>query len=230
MGWHGKQPVTLSVSVLLSPHNDKRGLILSGERGQWGLPSGSIEEGESLEEALMREVKEETGIGPGMISFRHHELAPRHVVCLPRPEEGRTRLGIIYRAIYLGPRLPRSWRVRDEDIDQARCFSRRELLPLIRGHLNANQKKPSPIREPDFNFPLILTYLIPAGPHNYPYQPRYVEKFLREIKDQVDHLEVLEDRGDELWTYKPTCMYLANNLEAEKRRHGLHWGPKTLYG
>jgi 8-oxo-dGTP pyrophosphatase MutT (NUDIX family) len=44
---------------------DRRGRILLQQRsdgGQWGLPGGSIEVGESVTEAVMREVLEETGL------------------------------------------------------------------------------------------------------------------------------------------------------------------------
>ena len=44
---------------------DRRGRLLLQQRsdgGQWGLPGGSVEIGESLREAVAREVREETGL------------------------------------------------------------------------------------------------------------------------------------------------------------------------
>jgi 8-oxo-dGTP pyrophosphatase MutT (NUDIX family) len=44
---------------------DRRGRLLLQQRsdgGQWGLPGGSIEIGESVTEAVKREVREETGL------------------------------------------------------------------------------------------------------------------------------------------------------------------------
>jgi 8-oxo-dGTP pyrophosphatase MutT (NUDIX family) len=38
-------------------------LLLHYESGHWGFPKGHIEKGESLEDTVHREVKEETGIG-----------------------------------------------------------------------------------------------------------------------------------------------------------------------
>ena len=44
---------------------DRRGRLLLQQRsdgGQWGLPGGSVEIGESVREAVVREVREETGL------------------------------------------------------------------------------------------------------------------------------------------------------------------------
>jgi 8-oxo-dGTP pyrophosphatase MutT (NUDIX family) len=44
---------------------DRRGRLLLQQRsdgGQWGLPGGSVEIGESVRDALVREVREETGL------------------------------------------------------------------------------------------------------------------------------------------------------------------------
>lgn len=44
---------------------DRRGHLLLQQRsdgGQWGLPGGSVEMGESVREAVAREVREETGL------------------------------------------------------------------------------------------------------------------------------------------------------------------------
>jgi 8-oxo-dGTP pyrophosphatase MutT (NUDIX family) len=54
--------VRASVSAVIS---DRRGRLLLQQRsdgGQWGLPGGSIEIGESVVEAVVREVLEETGL------------------------------------------------------------------------------------------------------------------------------------------------------------------------
>jgi 8-oxo-dGTP pyrophosphatase MutT (NUDIX family) len=54
--------IRASVSAVIT---DRRGRLLLQQRsdgGQWGLPGGSVEVGESVTEAVRREVHEETGL------------------------------------------------------------------------------------------------------------------------------------------------------------------------
>src|SRR4051794_20619650 len=43
--------------------------IVHRPRGDWVLPKGGVEAGESLEEAALREVREETGVNAELVSF-----------------------------------------------------------------------------------------------------------------------------------------------------------------
>lgn len=43
-------------------YNEKGDILLIYRRGKWDLPKGKLDEGESLDECALREVKEETGL------------------------------------------------------------------------------------------------------------------------------------------------------------------------
>ncbi|WP_340399170.1 NUDIX domain-containing protein [Paenibacillus sp. FSL H8-0079] len=57
--------VSASVIVL----NEKNEILLMRDRRGWEMPQGCLEEGETIREAAIREVKEETGIEVELISF-----------------------------------------------------------------------------------------------------------------------------------------------------------------
>lgn len=65
-------PYRPCVGVVLRNQN---GLIFTGERldtpGAWQMPQGGIDEGESTTQAALRELREETGVGPALV----HEIA-----------------------------------------------------------------------------------------------------------------------------------------------------------
>lgn len=54
------QLINAAGGVVFNEHNK---LLLIFRRGKWDLPKGKIDKGESVEEAALREVDEETGIG-----------------------------------------------------------------------------------------------------------------------------------------------------------------------
>ena len=62
---------------------DRRGRVLLQRRsdgGQWGLPGGSVEIGESVVEAVVREVREETGLTVTVRRLVGVYSHPRHQV------------------------------------------------------------------------------------------------------------------------------------------------------
>jgi 8-oxo-dGTP pyrophosphatase MutT (NUDIX family) len=70
------------VSVKAVVERDGKFLMLKGRRGgvvEWSFPGGLVEEGESLGEALVREVREETGLRavPGRVFHAEKYTHPR---------------------------------------------------------------------------------------------------------------------------------------------------------
>ena len=55
--------------ILLNQTYDKILLIQGVKSGKWGVPKGSMEHGETVREAAIREVKEETGISIGIDKY-----------------------------------------------------------------------------------------------------------------------------------------------------------------
>lgn len=56
-----------AATVVLNDQNEL--LLIKGPRRGWEMPGGQVEEGESLEEAAIRETKEESGIDVEVLKF-----------------------------------------------------------------------------------------------------------------------------------------------------------------
>lgn len=83
----GNQPLIL-VGVAVAVVNEIGELLLQKRNdGQWGVPGGFIEIGESTEEAGRREVLEETGIEIGKLDLVGVFSGKQHFVKLPNGDE-----------------------------------------------------------------------------------------------------------------------------------------------
>lgn len=74
-------------------YKDKLVIVYSESKGYWNLPGGGVEEGESIEQALVREIKEETNmrvismrvIGYQDLTDPHREYRQARFICLVEP-------------------------------------------------------------------------------------------------------------------------------------------------
>lgn len=89
--------VWLAVSGLVKS-SDGKWLVVKkrygGLKGQWSLPAGFVDEGETADQAIVREIKEETGIDcvvKGLIGLRtgiiREEISDNMIVFLLEPKD-----------------------------------------------------------------------------------------------------------------------------------------------
>lgn len=64
--WERALGIRPSASAVIFDHRRRLLLQQRSDGGQWGLPGGSVEIGESVSQAVIREVREETGLEVGV--------------------------------------------------------------------------------------------------------------------------------------------------------------------
>lgn len=72
----GHVPVTAAGGVVVRQEPDGPRVLLMYRRGEWDLPKGKLDPGETVEACALREVEEETGLtgvtlGPFLTATRH---------------------------------------------------------------------------------------------------------------------------------------------------------------
>lgn len=71
----------IAVAVLVE-NNDQKYLLIENHRRGWEFPGGYIEKNEGIQDAAIREVKEETGIDIKLIQFLGLEQDMKRSVCV----------------------------------------------------------------------------------------------------------------------------------------------------
>ena len=97
------KPFALSVKVIIRDDEGrilllKRSMSSKGNPGKWELPGGKVDPGEGFEEALIREVAEETGLTislsrvAGAAESETNQKRIAYLILEGRLEEGKVRL------------------------------------------------------------------------------------------------------------------------------------------
>jgi len=96
-------------SVTAIVRNDAGDLLLvhKTDNDLWALPGGGVDPGESVSDAVVREVKEETGLDVDVIELSGVYTNPRHVIAYDDGEV-RQQFSLCFRARLVGGELATS--------------------------------------------------------------------------------------------------------------------------
>jgi 8-oxo-dGTP pyrophosphatase MutT (NUDIX family) len=87
--------VVPSVNVVVVDDDGDILLIRRTDNGNWALPGGGIDLGESVSQAAIRETREETGITPEITGLVGIYTDPRHVIHYTSDDEVRQEFSIV---------------------------------------------------------------------------------------------------------------------------------------
>ena len=133
--WGDAPAATVVVALAFALVRDARGRVLLAHRvdtGNWELPGGRIEPGETVTAAVTREVAEETGLPITVTGLAGVFCDPGHVVVYPATDEARQQHVTL---VHAEPTRPGRTTLRGHDeneIDAARWVELDELphLPI----------------------------------------------------------------------------------------------------
>jgi 8-oxo-dGTP pyrophosphatase MutT (NUDIX family) len=84
-----------SVNVIVENDQGEILLIQRSDNGNWALPGGAIDIGESLTQAAIREVQEETGITCQITGLVGIYTDPKHIILYTSNNEARQEFSIV---------------------------------------------------------------------------------------------------------------------------------------
>jgi ADP-ribose pyrophosphatase YjhB (NUDIX family) len=113
-----------SVNVVVVNDNDEILMIRRSDNGNWAVPGGAVDLGESLKQAAVRETNEESGVDVEVTGLVGIYTDPKHVVFYTSNGEARQEFSIVLTARAVGGALRTSsestevrW-VRSEHVDE----------------------------------------------------------------------------------------------------------------
>ncbi|GAA3537645.1 NUDIX domain-containing protein [Kribbella ginsengisoli] len=114
-----------STNVLIENEAGELLMIRRSDNGNWAVPGGAIDLGESLAQAAIRETKEESGIDCEVIDVVGIYTDPKHIILYTSNGEARQEFSIVVRARATGGELTPS-----SESTEVRWISRSELPDL----------------------------------------------------------------------------------------------------
>jgi len=134
-----------SVNVVMTDEDEKVLVIQRSDNGNWAIPGGAVDLGESLTQAAVRETREETGITCEITGIVGIYTDPRHVILYTSNGEARQEFSIVLTARAVGGASAPS-----DESSQVRWVTRDELAecPMDRSmrlrvdHFLADRRSP----------------------------------------------------------------------------------------
>jgi ADP-ribose pyrophosphatase YjhB (NUDIX family) len=114
-----------STNVIIENEAGELLMIRRSDNGNWAVPGGAIDLGESLAQAAMRETKEESGIDCEVIDVVGIYTDPKHIILYTSNGEARQEFSIVVRARATGGELTPS-----SESTEVRWIARSELADL----------------------------------------------------------------------------------------------------
>lgn len=94
-----------SVNVVVVNERDELLLIRRSDNGNWAVPGGALDLGESLRQAAARETKEESGLDVEVTGLVGIYTDPRHIVLYTSNYEARQEFSVVVTARVTGGSL-----------------------------------------------------------------------------------------------------------------------------
>jgi ADP-ribose pyrophosphatase YjhB (NUDIX family) len=120
-------------------------LVRRMDTGNWELPGGRVEIGESATAAAVREVREESGVRIAVTRFAGLYTDPEYVMVYPGSGEARQQFAVCLHARVLGGRP----RPDSEETSEAGWFEPSEL-PALPIHPSVRRRITDAITQPDY--------------------------------------------------------------------------------